>query len=86
MQINGIVGQQTTGMAISFNVTAEDEFLDLVSLQQAFKPHDALSAVQNYWALMPLTYSNVSVSLNPDLSTAKTIKITAAYGKHLIYC
>jgi hypothetical protein len=86
MQFHGAVGQQTTGMAFSFNATTEEEFVDLKWLLQNLEPHDVLSAVQNHWALKPMTYTNISVSYNPDLSTAKAVKITAAYGKISIYC
>lgn len=85
MQFSGTVGQKSTGMAFNFNVTTEEEFVDFKSILQTLEPHDFLSAAQNLWALKPMIFTNVTVSFNPELSTATAVKITAAYGKHSVY-
>jgi hypothetical protein len=81
MQVKGTVGQKTTGMVLNFNATTEEEFVDLKLLFDMLGPQDPVSAAQNLLASKPVSYTNISVSYNPELSTAKAVKITAAYGK-----
>ena len=85
IQLSTTVGQQATGMAFSIQAETDEDFVDLKAMLQNFEPYDALSRASYYWARSSMNYENVTLSYNPDISTATTVKITAAYGKILIH-
>jgi hypothetical protein len=81
IQFNAIVGQQATGMAFNVMAQTEDEFLDLKRLLQSLQSHDAICRALNLWARSSMQFSSFSLSFDPDRSTAKVVRFTAAYGK-----
>jgi hypothetical protein len=81
MQFNATVGQKTTGMAFTIVAETEKEFVDLKWLLETLEPYDVMSRAHYFWASNSILRKNVSVSYNPDLTTAKTVRVTAAYGK-----
>jgi hypothetical protein len=81
MQFSTVIGQKEVGMAFNIEAETEEEFVDFKALLQNLHSHDALSRINYYWVRKSMSYENVTVSHNPDLSTATTVKITAAYGK-----
>jgi hypothetical protein len=81
MQFSTVIGQNEVGMAFNIKAETDEEFVDLKALLQNLHSHDVLSRTNYYWVRTSMSYENVSVSHNPDLSTATTVKITAAYGK-----
>jgi hypothetical protein len=85
MQLSTVVGQSEVGMAFNIEAETDEEFVDLKALLQNFHSHDALSRTSYYWVRTSMSYENVTLSHNPDLSTATTVKITAAYGKIYIH-
>jgi len=85
MQFSKVIGQNEVGMAFNIEAETEEEFVDLKALLQNLQSHDALSRTSYYWVRTSMSYENVTVSHNPDLSTATTVKITAAYGKIYIH-
>jgi len=85
MQYSTVVGQNEVGMAFNIEAETEEEFIDFKALLQNLYSHDILSRTRYYWVRTTMSYENVTVSHNPDLSTATTVKITAAYGKIYIH-
>ena len=85
MQYSTVVGQNEVGMAFNIEAETEEEFIDFKALLQNLYSHDVLSRASYYWVRTSMSYENVTVSHNPDLSTATTVKITAAYGKIYIH-
>jgi len=85
MQFSRVIGQNEVGMAFNIEAETEEEFIDIKALPQNLQSHDVLSRTSYYWVRTSMNYENVTVSHNPDLSTATTVKITAAYGKIYIY-
>jgi hypothetical protein len=81
MQLSTVVGQNEVGMAFNIEAETDEEFIDFKALLQNLYSHDVLSRTSYYWVRKSMSYENVTVSHNPDLSTATTVKITAAYGK-----
>jgi hypothetical protein len=81
MQVNKFVGQHCTGMVFNVQAETEEEFVDLKWLLQAFESHDIVSRLYYFWSSNSVNYNNISVSFDPDRSTAKVVKLTAAYGK-----
>ena len=81
MQFSTVIGQNEVGMAFNIEAETEEEFVDFKALLQNLYSHDVLSRTSYYWVRTSMNYENVTVSHNPDLSTATTVKITAAYGK-----
>jgi hypothetical protein len=79
--LNAIVGQNATGMAFNILAQTEEEFVDLRWLLKTLEPHDAICGLQFFWASSSIQSSNISVSFDPDRSTAKAVRITAAIGK-----
>ena len=85
IQFSTVIGQNEVGMAFNIEAETEEEFIDLKALLQNLYSHDVLSRTNYYWVRTSMSYENVTVSHNPDLSTATTVKITAAYGKIYIH-
>jgi hypothetical protein len=85
IQLSTTVGQHATGMAFSIQAETDENFVDLKMMLQNLEPFDALSRASYYWVRSSMNYENVTLSYNPDISTATTVKITAAYGKILIH-
>jgi hypothetical protein len=85
MQFSKVIGQNEVGMAFNIEAETEEEFIDLKALLQNLQSHDIFSRTSYYWVRTSMSYENVTVSHNPDLSTATTVKITAAYGKIYIH-
>jgi hypothetical protein len=80
-QFNKTVGQNVIGVALDINAQAEEEFVDLKLLQEKLQLYDVIAQANYFAASHTISSNNVSVSYNPDLTTAKTVRITAAYGK-----
>jgi hypothetical protein len=85
MQFSKVVGHEETGMAFNIEAETDEEFIDFKTVLQNLQPHDALSRSSFYWVRPSMSYENFTVSHNPDISTATTVKITAAYGKIKIH-
>jgi hypothetical protein len=68
---------------MAFNIMAqtEQEFVDLKWLLQVLQSHDVICRAHYFWASNSIEFNNFSVSFNPDSSTAKAVRLTAAYGK-----
>jgi hypothetical protein len=68
---------------MAFNIMAqtEEEFIDLKWLLETLEPNDIISRAHAFWASNSMNFNNISVSFDPDRSTAKAVRITAAYGK-----
>jgi hypothetical protein len=81
MQYSKVVGQHETGMAFNIEAETEEEFTDFKAILQNLQSHDVLSRTSFFWVRSSMSYENVTVSYNPDISTATTVKLTAAYGK-----
>jgi hypothetical protein len=80
MQFNATVGQKSTGIALTVVAETEKEFVDLKWLLESLDPHDVMSRAHYFWATNSISINNGSIIYNPDLSTAKTVRVTAAYG------
>ena len=85
MQFSTVIGQNEVGMAFNIEAETDEEFVDFKMLLQNLHSHDALSRTSYYWVRSSMSYENVTVYHNPDISTATTVKITAAYGKIYIH-
>jgi hypothetical protein len=72
------------GMVVRLNTETEEEFLDYMSEVDKAKVHDIRSSFYLGWASQSIQYRNMSVTFEPQLSTAKVVKITAVYGKSVI--
>jgi hypothetical protein len=71
-------------MVIRLSTETEEEFSDLKSELDKVQVHDIRSSFYYSWASQSILYKNISVAFEPRLSTAKVVKITAAYGEGLL--
>jgi hypothetical protein len=71
-------------MVIRLSTETEEEFSDLKSELDKVQVHDIRSSFYYSWVSEPILYKNISVAFEPQMSTAKVVKITAVYGKRRI--
>jgi hypothetical protein len=71
-------------MVVRVSTETEEEFLDVKSELDKAVVHDIRSSFSFSWASQSILQNNISVTFEPQLSTAKVVKITAIYGKSFI--
>ena len=82
-QVDRLLGHET-GMVVRISTETEEEFLDVKSELDKAVVHDIRSSFSFSWASQSILQNNISVTFEPQLSTAEVVKITAIYGKSLI--
>ncbi|KAF6216357.1 hypothetical protein GE061_000698 [Apolygus lucorum] len=73
------VGQDSTGFAFDVKVQSEQKFLDWATPLNALRRHDAISALLYTTAEKSINNNNVTITYNPEKSSAKSAQITASY-------
>jgi hypothetical protein len=71
-------------MVVRVSTETEEEFSDFMSEVDKAKVHDIRSSFYFSWASQSIHYQNISATFEPQLSTAKVVKITAVYGKSFV--
>uniref|UniRef100_A0A0K8SAK3 Vitellogenin-1 n=1 Tax=Lygus hesperus TaxID=30085 RepID=A0A0K8SAK3_LYGHE len=73
------VGQDCTGFAFDVKIQSEQKFLDWATPLNALRRHDAISALLYTTAEQSINNNNVTVTYNPEKSSAKYAKFSASY-------
>ena len=78
-QMHKTVGKDSTGFAFDLDYQSEQKFIDFAWIYNEARKHDPLSAVMYAWAEDSINVNNITVAYNPQKSTAKYVRLTAAY-------
>nr|UJZ92574.1 vitellogenin [Scaphoideus titanus] len=79
-QIHKTVGQDSTGFAFDFDYHSEQKFLDFAAIyNEAHKHRDPVSAIIYAWAEDSINLNNITLAYNPQKSSAKYARFSAAY-------
>jgi hypothetical protein len=78
-------GRDSVGLAFKVKYSTEAKFIDAKALYDKVQRHDAMSLILYPWVEKTIERSNFSLFFDGPKSEARSVTLTADYGKNIIY-